>query len=70
MTDRVTTKHCDRQLHTDPPAPGYRLLGWHCIYHEQTGRNCMYGSNDCDLVPLWSLEIKEALNRMAVAPRG
>jgi hypothetical protein len=53
----------DRKLHTDPPSPEYRQIGWHCIYHEQTGRNC-HNPLDCDLVPIWALKIRTALERM------
>lgn len=67
-TDHVDRRQgCDRRLHTDPPAPGYRQIGWHCVYHEQQGRMC-HNPSDCDLIPTWALEVQPALKRMREAP--
>ena len=44
-----------RQLTTiEPPGPGYRQVGWHCVYHEAQGRWC-HNPLDCDMVPTWAL---------------
>lgn len=66
MNDYVTRDHCDRRLHTDPPIPEYRQVGWHCVYHEQAGRLC-HNPLDCDLVPIWALTVDAALIRIAAA---
>ena len=63
-TDRVERGGgVDRRLHTDPPAPGYRQVGWHCIYHEQAGRWC-HNPLDCDMIPLWALDVPTAKERL------
>lgn len=69
MTDRLERKGAglfDRRLHTDPPAPKYRIVGWHCIYHEQAERSC-HNPSDCDFVPMWALEVGAAKDRMVAA---
>jgi hypothetical protein len=62
MPDKVTGKSA-RTLHTDPPTPDYRQIGWHCIYHEQAGRSC-HNPLDCDLIPVWALTVKAGLSRI------
>jgi hypothetical protein len=59
----------DRILHTDPPTPEYRQVGWHCIYHEQAGRSC-HNPMDCDLVPMWALTVDDAKRLLADVPFG
>lgn len=49
----------DRVLQEEPPSPNYRQVGWHCIYHEQTGGSC-HNPLDCDLVPMWALAVEPA----------
>lgn len=45
----------DRTWSADtPPAEGYRVVGWHCIYHEARGRDC-HNPLDCDWVPVWAM---------------
>jgi hypothetical protein len=55
----------DRVLKSDPPSPGYRQVGLHCIYHEQQGRLC-HNPLDCDLVPIWALDVEHAQAAFAV----
>lgn len=54
----------DRVLKQFPPTPDYRQVGWHCIYHEQTGRTC-HNPMDCDLVPIWVLTVEAAKRQLA-----
>ncbi len=68
MTDRVTGRSA-RTLHTDPPGPEYRQIGWHCIYHEQSSNGYCHNPLDCDKVPLWALTVKAGLDRIVEAPR-
>ncbi len=64
MSDQLVKRQgFDRKLVTEPPSPEYRLVGWHCIYHEQAGRSC-HNPSDCDFVPMWALTVEESLRRM------
>lgn len=67
MADKLQMgKGFDRRLITDPPTPEYRLVGWHCIYHEQQGRMC-HNPLDCDFVPTWALTVEAGLDRITSA---
>lgn len=40
-----------------PPGPGYRQVGWQCLYHEQSSNGFCHNPLDCDLVPRWALDV-------------
>lgn len=53
-----------RVFHESPPTPEHRIVGWHCVYHEQQSRMC-HNPLDCDYVPIWALTVAAARERMA-----
>lgn len=53
-----------RELAEEPPTPEHRQIGWHCVYHESRGRLC-HNPLDCDLVPIWTLTVEAAYDRLS-----